>query len=124
LTDGIRYLRPRRLPHFHGSTKLASSLLVVSSARAISAGFIENRGQQNAAVRFYRPGAPADCYFTAQGVVVDLKQWRPGPRAGGDAGDDEWDLGAPPPVPGGIAPGDTLVGCAVYIRFGGQIRTP
>ena len=63
---------------------LASSFLPVVSSDAASAGFIENRGQQNAVVRFYRPGALADYYFTAQGLVVDLKQWHRAPRGATD----------------------------------------
>jgi len=90
-----------------------------ASASAASRGFIENRGQLDSTVRFYQPGGGVDYFFTADGVVVNLKQW-----GASHAAMEHGRRFAPPSAQAGTAAADTLHGCAIYIRFDGANEHP
>ncbi len=56
------------------SISIVAMLLCPAAALAfVPAGFIENRGQMNEAVRYYAPGSGVSVYFTREAIVLDLK---------------------------------------------------
>jgi hypothetical protein len=103
-------------------TLVAISLLlcvVVSTGQAVpSPGFIENRGQAAKRVAYYMPGGRATVYFTADAVVFDLHE-----KEVRSESDPTLEF-IPRPDSSAEAPGRSLRGCAVYIRFNGANPSP
>ena len=103
---------------------LAASLAVPSATLAmVNTGFIENHGQVNEAVRYYRPGSNASVYFTPDAIVIDLKKEIarvPGSQTEPLSQERLRDGG-----PGARPPEDvTRRSCAVWISFEGANPSP
>ncbi|MFH1843452.1 MAG: FG-GAP-like repeat-containing protein [bacterium] len=85
--------------------------LLSSPPMAVASGFIENRGQVDQTVRYYVPGAQAAIYFTAEAVVLDLKdpaaEQTPAFERGPGPHDPDRELAGPV----------TRRGCAVWLSF-------
>ncbi len=79
----IYYIRPL-VPRFCASKFLAAVLgvllfsVVPFDAFAVPVGFIENRGQTDARVLYYAPGARSSVYFTRDAIVFDFRGAAPG----------------------------------------------
>jgi hypothetical protein len=100
-----------------GAVALADQCL----PQGLSSGFIENRGQVNASVRYFARGPNATIYFTDTAVVLDLLEDPPANTKGHDfnealAGHNSWRSGrqAARQEP---ADGRPRRACAVKLRF-------